>query len=47
LNWKRVVAAEEAGPAVTFTRLEESQSWLKDALFKGVVAYLEQMEAGL
>jgi DNA-binding transcriptional MerR regulator len=47
LNWKRAVAAEEAGLAATFTRLQETQSWLKDVLFKDVLAYLEQMEACL
>jgi DNA-binding transcriptional MerR regulator len=47
LNWKRAVAAEEPGLAETFSNLQETQSWLKDELFKGLAAYLEQLESGL
>jgi DNA-binding transcriptional MerR regulator len=47
LNWKRRLAAEEPGLATTFTRLEESQAWLKDELFQAVTVYLEQLESGL
>ena len=47
LNWKRKLAAEEPELATTFTRMEESQSWLKDDLFKGVTAYLDQLENAL
>ena len=47
LNWKRKLAAEEPEFATTFTRMEESQSWLKDDLFKGVTAYLDQLENAL
>ena len=47
LNWKRKLAMEDPGLSETFARLQETQSWLKDELFKGVLAYLEQMEIGL
>ncbi len=47
LDWKRKLAAEDPELAPTFTRLEETQTWLKDELFKGVKAYLEQLESGL
>ncbi len=47
LNWKRALAAEELGLAATFTRMEDNQNWLKDELFKGVTAYLEQLENSL
>lgn len=47
LNWKRAIAAQGEGLAETFKRMQETQAWMKDGLFKDIGEYLAQMEAGL
>ncbi|HSN93583.1 MAG TPA: hypothetical protein VLR89_00815 [Anaerolineaceae bacterium] len=47
LNWKRALDAQGEGLAATFARMQDTQGWMKDELFKDVTAYLEQLENGL
>ena len=47
LNWQRAVVSQEEGLAATFTRMQTTQGWMKDELFKDVGVYLEQLETNL
>ena len=47
LNWQRAVASQAEGLADTFTRMQATQGWMKDELFKDVGVYLEQLETSL